>query len=86
MKVIYILLFFTSLICSNVQAKQKYFGAPNQITDWIISCTVDKGSIVDNYPNYIFKTSKNRCSVGTYNQRAEITTRKAITLLSLIHI
>ena len=79
MKVIYFTFFFTSLICSNVQAKQKYFGAPNQITNWIISCTVDKGSIVDNYPNYIFKTSKNKCSGDkTYKQRAEIVSKKAL--------
>ena len=66
---------------SNAYAMEKYFGAPNQITDWVISCTVDKGSIVDNYPNYIFKTSKNKCSGDkTYKQRAEINTDKALSL------
>ena len=65
---------------SNAYAMDKYFGAPKKITDWIISCGVDKGSLIDNYPSYIFKTSKNYCSGGTYNQRAEIYTRKAITL------
>ncbi len=70
---------------SNAYAKQKYFGAPNQITDWIISCTVDKGSIVDNYPNYIFKTSKNKCSGDkTYKQRAEIVSKKALPLSSKV--
>ena len=79
MKIIYsIIIIF--IFGSNAYAMDKYFGAPNKITDWRISCSVDKGSIVDNYPNYIFKTSKNRCSGGTYNQRAEIATRKAITL------
>ena len=70
---------------SNAYAKQKYFGAPSQITDWIISCTVDKGSIVDNYPNYIFKTSKNKCSGDkTYKQRAEIVSKKALPLSSKV--
>ena len=70
--------FFCSIIIifvfsSYAYAMEKYFGSPNQITDWVISCTVDKGSIVDNYPNYIFKTSKNKCSGDkTYKQRAEI--------------
>jgi hypothetical protein len=64
---------------------EKYFGVPNQITDWVISCTVDKGSIVDNYPNYIFKTSKNKCSGDkTYKQRAEIVSKKALPLSSKV--
>ena len=79
MRIIYSIIIII-IFGSNAYAMDKYFGAPNKITDWRISCSVDKGSIVDNYPNYIFKTSKNRCSGGTYNQRAEITTRKAITL------
>ena len=79
MKIIYLVIIIF-IFGSDSYAMDKYFGAPNKITDWRISCSVDKGSIIDNYPNYIFKTSKNRCSGGTYNQRAEITTRKAITL------
>ena len=80
MKFIYsIIIIF--VFSSNVYAKQKYFGAPNQITDWKISCTVDKGSIIDNYPNYFFKTSNNRCSGDkTYKQRAEIVSGKALPL------
>jgi hypothetical protein len=79
MKIIYsVIIIF--VFGSNAYAMDKYFGAPKKITDWRISCSVDEGSITDNYPNYIFKTSKNGCSSGTYNQRAEITTRKAITL------
>ena len=80
MKFIYsIIIIF--VFSSNVYAQQKYFGAPNQITDWKISCTVDKGSIIDNYPNYFFKTSNNRCSGDkTYKQRAEIVSAKALPL------
>ena len=64
---------------------EKYFSAPNQITDWVISCTVDKGSIVDNYPNYIFKKNKNTCSGDkTYKQRAEIVSKKALPLSSKV--
>ena len=75
MKIIYsIIIIF--VFGSNAYSKDKYFGAPNKITDWRISCSVDKGSIISNYPNYIFKTSKNYCQGGTYNQRAEIITRK----------
>ncbi len=79
MKIVYsIIIIF--IFGSNAYAMDKYYGAPNKITDWKISCGVDKGSLIDNYPSYIFKTSKNYCSGGTYNQRAEIYTRKAITL------
>ena len=79
MKIIYsIIIIF--VFGSNAFSKDKYFGAPNKITDWRISCSVDKGSIISNYPNYIFKTSKNYCQGGTYNQRAEIITRKALSL------
>ena len=85
MKKILLTLAFLLFSFSNVQAKQKYFGAPNQITNWIISCTVDKDSIVDNYPNYIFKTSKNKCSGDkTYKQRAEIVSGKALPLSSKV--
>ena len=63
---------------NNAYAMEKYFGTPNKISDWSISCSVDKGSIIDNYPNYIFKTSKNYCKGGVYNQRAEIETDKAL--------
>ena len=77
MKIIYLLIMIF-IFGSNAFAKQKYFGAPNKISDWSISCTVDKGSIIDNYPNYIFKTSKNYCKGGVYNQRAEIETDKAL--------
>ena len=68
---------------NNAYAMEKYFGTPNKISDWSISCSVDKGSIIDNYPNYIFKTSKNYCKGGVYNQRAEITRN---TLAEIIHI
>ena len=79
MKIIYSIIIII-VFGNNAYAMDKYFGAPKKITDWRISCSVDKGSITDKYPNYIFKTSKNGCSGGTYSQRAEISTRKAITL------
>ena len=79
MKILYTI-FIIFVFGSNSYAMDKYFGSPSKIADWRISCSVDKGSIIDNYPSYVFKTSKNRCSGGTYSQRAEITTRKAITL------
>ena len=79
MKIIYLVIIIF-IFGSNSYAKDKYFGAPNKITDWRISCSVDKGSIVGNYPNYIFKTSKNNCKGGVYNQRAEITMEKALSL------
>ena len=57
----------------NVYSKPLYFGAPNKIIDWKISCKkVDKGSIVRKKNNYIFKTSKNYCPEGDWKQRAEL--------------
>ena len=79
MKILYTI-FIILVFGSNSYAMDKYFGSPSKIADWKISCSVDKGSIIDNYPSYVFKTSKNRCSGGTYTQRAEIISRKAITL------
>ena len=79
MKIFYTI-YIIFVFASNSYAMDKYFGAPSKITDWRISCSVDKVSIIDNYPNSVFKTSKNKCTGGTYNQRAEITTKKAITL------
>lgn len=58
----------------------KYFGAPSNISDWKISCSVDKGSITGSGSNWVFKTSKNRCKGGGYKQRAEINTRKALSI------
>ncbi len=60
-------------------AKQQYFGAPKKITGWEISCSVDKGSITGRGANWVFKTSANKCSGGTFQQRAEISSRKAIS-------
>ena len=79
MKIFYTI-FVIIVFASNSYARDTYSGAPSKITDWRISCSVDKGSIIGNYPNYVFKTSKNRCTGGSYNQRAEIYTKKAITL------
>lgn len=39
---------------------------------WETSCRVDKGSIKRQSGAYIFKTSKNHCSGGIFNQRAEL--------------
>ena len=68
MKILYTI-FIILIFGSNSYAMDKYFGSPSKIADWKISCSVDKGSIIDNYPSYVFKTSKNRCSGGTYTQR-----------------
>ena len=72
-----------SLICfsftNSGYAKQKYFVAPTKITDWEISCSVDKGAITGKGANWVFKTSKNKCEGGTFNQRAEISSKKAIS-------
>ena len=57
---------------------QKYFGSPSKITNWDINCSVDKGGIIDTYPTYIFKTSRNKCG-GGFKQRSQITTSKAIS-------
>ena len=82
MKIIYLVIIIF-IFGSNAFAKQKYFGAPNKISDWTFSCSPDKGSIEDNYPSYVFKTSKNNknvCKGGIYNQRAEILSKKALSL------
>lgn len=80
MRILLQIFFIAVLSCNNVQAKQKmYFGAPNVITDWRKSCSPDKGSVVDDYPTYIFKKSKNNCS-SPYKQRAEIITKKALSV------
>ena len=42
------------------------------LNQWSVSCSVDKGSIQKKGKIRIFKTSTNRCSGGTFNQRAEI--------------
>lgn len=39
---------------------------------WKTSCSVDPGSIVRTGSSYVFKTSRNRCQGGIYDQRAEI--------------
>ena len=51
-----------------------------KITDWRINCSFDKDKIINNYPSYIFKTSKNYCKGGTFHQRAEIRTKKGLSL------
>ena len=84
MKIFYTI-FIIFVFAYNSYAKNTYFGAPSKITDWVISCSVDKGSIIENHPIYTFKTSKNLCYKGVnkggiYNQRAEINTRNALTI------
>ena len=44
--------------------------------DWNTSCGVDPGSITRDGNTWTFKTSKNKCSGGIFNQRAEISTHK----------
>ena len=46
---------------------------------WDVSCSVNKGSITQNEDILIFKTSENLCPGGTFNQRAEINTKKLST-------
>lgn len=61
------------LLTENTFAKQLYFGAPDKIVDWKISCKrVDSGSIIRKKNNWTFKTSKNYCAGGEWKQRAEI--------------
>ena len=43
---------------------------------WKTSCSVDKGAITKTRDTYTFKTSTNRCTGGTFNQRAELVSEK----------
>jgi len=47
---------------------------PSYAASWRTSCGVDIGSIKRSGSTYIFRTSKNHCTGGIFNQRAEITT------------
>jgi hypothetical protein len=40
---------------------------------WKTSCGADRGSITKSGSSYVFKTSKNYCTGGIFNQRAELT-------------
>ena len=60
-------------------AMDTYSKAPTKIDGWRISCSVDKGSITGKDNNWIFRTSKNKCKGGTFQQRSEINTKKAIS-------
>ena len=46
------------------------------LNQWKVSCSVDKGSIQKKGNTRIFKTSTNHCPGGTFNQRAEIASKK----------
>ena len=59
---------------------QEYWGKPKAISGWNISCSVDDGSITRKGNNWVFKTSKNRCAGGTFKQRAELSSPKALKL------
>jgi hypothetical protein len=50
----------------------------NPLNTWDISCSVDKGASKRKGKTWTFRTSKNRCTGGTFNQRAEIKS-KSIT-------
>lgn len=41
---------------------------------WQTSCRVDSGSITRESGTYVFRTSKNHCTGGIFNQRAELNT------------
>ena len=67
---------FFLIVSQSVSSKPLYFGAPNKIIDWKISCKrVDPGSIEKEKNNWTFKTSKNYCVGGDWKQRAEIISR-----------
>ena len=59
---------------------QEYWGKPKAISAWNISCSMDDDSITRKGNNWIFKTSKNRCEGGTFKQRAELSSPKALKL------
>ena len=67
------------LVNAKAFAMDTFSKAPTKIDDWRISCSVDKGSITGKDNNWIFRTSKNKCKGGTFQQRAEIYTKKAIS-------
>ena len=46
------------------------------LNQWKISCGVDKGSIKKRGRVWIFRTSANQCSGGSWTQRAEIRSEK----------
>lgn len=80
MRYLYLYLTVLIVLSSNVSAKDKYFGAPSKISVWKISCSVDRGSITGGGSNWVFKTSKNRCTGGIFKQRAEITSNSALSI------
>ena len=73
------IILFLFLSTQIVSAKSVYFGTPDQITNWVVSCSVDSGSIRSKGGEWVFTTSKNRCKGGIYKQRAEINTKGALS-------
>ena len=63
------LLFFVVYAVNTSEAKTTYFGAPSEIKDWSVSCSVDKGSITRNGDEWTFKTSKNKCVGGNLESK-----------------
>lgn len=47
---------------------------PTYAQSWRTSCSVDSGSIKRSGSTYTFRTSKNHCPGGIFNQRAELNT------------
>lgn len=47
----------------------------NQLNNWSISCGVDQGAITKKGKDWRFTTSSNRCPGGSWQQRAEISTK-----------
>ena len=70
----FLMLSFVLIACGATGSR--YFGPLN---DWDISCGADQGSITKSADTWIFKTSDNYCSGGTFNQRAEINTENYST-------
>ncbi len=44
------------------------------LNDWDVSCGADRGSVQNTVDGWVFRTSANYCTGGTFNQRAEIST------------
>jgi hypothetical protein len=49
-------------------------GSANPLNKWKVSCGADPGSIVQKGRTWTFRTSKNHCPGGVWNQRAELST------------
>lgn len=74
-----ITLFLFVMMSHAAHARGVFLGTPDHITNWIISCSVDAGSIRGGGNTWVFTTSTNRCKGGVYKQRAEINTKGSLS-------